>query len=345
MNPSVIEHCKLLRSRCVALLCVLSIALSASSCRSNELSRDKATQLLKEHSSVQTAAKNLRLRERTAKQTGIDLDYWNSRGDLSDAGRRTFESVSVPNTAVLRTPLSISIEPTGIAPVPASPGMAEVQFRWTLRDVTGPLASLIIADGVGSAAARRYDDGWRIDGIQLNPSENAITMSEGQSQALKTLIDQVIAERRSRVAAAQSAYNACTTVDAESAVSVTGVAGYAPRSQVGHIPIRGLRLGKAGLVVLGEAGTTSAETFASLKSIQEPERIRYGNDFTKRSGAVASVVFYTDDYRDLLFTSMEGAQEFHRNLAAAMDSWRKTCGPAVAEWDYVRNERQYWKGL
>jgi hypothetical protein len=41
----------------------------------------------------------------------------------------------------------------------------------------------------------------------------------------------------------------------------------------------------------------------------------------------------------------DAGQKFDRAVNTALDTWRQTCGPVITEWKYVRQERQYWRGI
>lgn len=81
----------------------------------------------------------------------------------------------------LREPIGEpSINVTGITDDADS--IKEAQFTWTYAVIPSPLSHLAIRGGTGKAVLRRYDDGWRIETLDLNPGSEPYPLSGNEIQ-------------------------------------------------------------------------------------------------------------------------------------------------------------------
>jgi hypothetical protein len=92
-----------------------------------------------------------------------------------------------PNVPLRRT----VIEVTGIAD-PASPlggtqtGSKEVQFRWEYAGADEVTMRFIVRGGTGRALMRLFDDGWRIDHIELQELSEGFPLSAAAQAAAES---------------------------------------------------------------------------------------------------------------------------------------------------------------
>ncbi len=65
-------------------------------------------------------------------------------------------------------PLNILIISTGLADVPGTTNLKEAQFDWSYQNVPSVIKRFIALGGSGRAIFRLYDDGWRIEQLNVN---------------------------------------------------------------------------------------------------------------------------------------------------------------------------------
>ena len=181
--------------RKVVYICiVIAIFALISSC-TKTLSRNDAAELISKSSNFQQLRSSIPFHsqwDQTAHNEGVINGYsgsWCSVTDprllamLKDGNCSTF-------TAELRQPVSTpSIEVTGITDAAIASNSAkikEVQFSWRYHDVPGPLNRFIVSGGTGEAVIRLYDDGWRLENINLSPRFNdPYVLSETEQKEVK----------------------------------------------------------------------------------------------------------------------------------------------------------------
>lgn len=160
---------------------IVALPVLISSC-GKPLSRDDAATLISGSNNFQRLRSSIPFRnqwDQTAHNEGVIAGY--SGRYCSIADQRLLALLKDSNcstfTAELRQPVSTpTIVVTGLtdAVLPSnSAKIKEVQFTWTYNSVPGPLNRFIISGGIGKALIRLYDDGWRLENLDLSPSTNA----------------------------------------------------------------------------------------------------------------------------------------------------------------------------
>ena len=101
------------------------------------------------------------------KQLGVALDLWDAEGRLTANGRR-FLTRADAGVLVPVAGAPVVLEVTGIAPLPAGEDGSIVEVELLIRTTLElPLKALAASTGGGKAIARRFDDGWRLDQLEL----------------------------------------------------------------------------------------------------------------------------------------------------------------------------------
>ena len=112
---------------------------------------------------------------------GFGQGLWTQQG-LTEKGRRDFVAAS-ETELTLCNPADVTIEVTGIAGVPMTQDIKEVQFAWAYRDISSVAKRFAVRGGVGTADFRLYDDGWRLDTAQFSTSPEPMTLTRAEQQA------------------------------------------------------------------------------------------------------------------------------------------------------------------
>lgn len=160
---------------------IIALPFMISSC-AKSLSRDDAAALISGSNDFQHLRSSISFRnqwDQSAHNEGVITGYSGSYCTVTDP--RLLAMLTGANcssfTAELHQPVSTpSIEVTGMtdAVLPSnSAKIKEVQFTWAYHLVPGPLNRFVINGGSGKALIRLYDDGWRVENVDLSPNMNA----------------------------------------------------------------------------------------------------------------------------------------------------------------------------
>jgi hypothetical protein len=174
-------------------------------CEKPELTRDKAGTLIESAADFKTPQSKVALSDK-GYSAGQLLGYWSTRGELSSKGRQFFSALSRRGSVTLNQPLNRAVvEVTGIAdavtPLAGQKGgsIKEAQFGWKYSNVPPEPKRVIAGGGTGTAIIRLFDDGWRIDSIEIRTSTDPIILSQEEEAAAesdrKAEVDRANAER------------------------------------------------------------------------------------------------------------------------------------------------------
>jgi len=183
---------------------VIVIGLTLS-CGNPKLTRDSAGKLIESSDDFRTPQSKVPLSDQGL-SAGQLLGYWSPRGELSNKGRQFFSDNARRGSVTLNQPLSRTVvEVTGIAdavtPLAGQKGgsIKETQFSWVYANVPPVPKRIIAGGGTGTAIIRLFDDGWRIDRIEIRTSTDPIILSPEEEAAAesdrKAEADQANAER------------------------------------------------------------------------------------------------------------------------------------------------------
>lgn len=168
------------------VICLVLI-LGACSNNSKELTRSQAKKLIGQHETFVRVTK-LPLANRSMIDAGVNEGLWNKTNffsfELTDDGKRYFVEINLgpmdfSDNLVLKEPAKREVvEVTGITSgideLLGSEAIKEVQFTWKyvgLSEVvtrySGEIWGKIIVYE-GAALMKLYDDGWRVEQVELN---------------------------------------------------------------------------------------------------------------------------------------------------------------------------------
>jgi len=175
-------------SRRVVVSLVVLCALGLHGCGKADLSRGKAEALISQSSDFQSLRKAL-VFHREAYQKGIQQGMWKDEfqrgwhvGIVTDKGKRYFSEIAqVPMSnnragapvAEVKVP---SVKVTGIAKEGDTQRIAD--FSWSYVDLPPVVKRFVVAGGLGKAQFKLFDDGWRLEHLELSVSDQPVTLSE-----------------------------------------------------------------------------------------------------------------------------------------------------------------------
>ena len=187
-------------------LIALFISLFLTACGKPELSRPEAAK------QIQTSQELLRMKRTVwlqpdAQKMGTDQGLWQVSTNqfgypltspvLGEKAKKFIDSISLANFAlILKEPVDVRIEITGVAPVPMAESVREAQFTWSYEGLPSLVKRFALKGGSGSAHFRLYDDGWRLEDVELKRTNVAATMTAQEQQ--EELADQSAEMERRR---------------------------------------------------------------------------------------------------------------------------------------------------
>jgi hypothetical protein len=70
----------------------------------------------------------------------------------------------------------VTIDVTGITDAPVIQGGKEVHFSWQYKSMPSVVKRFIVEGGTGVANLKKYDDGWRVENVDINFSKNSAAL-------------------------------------------------------------------------------------------------------------------------------------------------------------------------
>lgn len=167
-------------------VCVAS-SLVALGC-SKGITRDRAKELLEHHAELAQPVSSLTIVSRDAYEAGVLEGLWgvdagsymqNGSAVLTAEGQKHFSKLSVlgDRTATLVSPARRQVvEITGLADAPIGNAVKECKFKWRysgLSLIVGRYTGQADLQHDGHALLRLYDDGWRVEEVNLSETAAA----------------------------------------------------------------------------------------------------------------------------------------------------------------------------
>jgi hypothetical protein len=165
---------------------------------SKELSRSEAERQIKEHETINEWAWYLPL-QKEALAKGESQAYWNyhAASNVIQIVRSVDDSVaSITNEWIqLLAPVPVTVAVTGISDVPGTANLKETRFSWTYPQLPSKLRRFAAIGGSGTAIFRLFDDGWRVERVDVTPSNQGFTLTEAEKKGEE---EDLAAERERR---------------------------------------------------------------------------------------------------------------------------------------------------
>ena len=191
-----------------ALLCVCFL-LAACGNSNEELTRDIAAEKLTTYFREKGGGDRKFDFNEAGFNRGIELGYWDMNRTLTEKGKAIFEAAS-GNSFTLKKPIGgTPVEVTGIADAVQPAGAKEIQFTYSNEAAKDSIRFLILGSVSGSAIARRFDDGWRIEDVKVTKLNGDLTLSDAD---LRVIDAEKTAEANRKAAIYKEATTATTNV-------------------------------------------------------------------------------------------------------------------------------------
>lgn len=172
---------------------VAALLVLAGCSGSDLLSREAALAKLKATADLGSLATVIPVRNDILNE-GAAQGLWRLVDGEAVLGRAGGEIAEVRRDALVlteATPVEVSI--TGVSAVPQASNLNEVQFSWTYPALPDFVKRFAVDGGLGRAVFRLYDDGWRVERLDMTPSRLAMPLTDGEREEVDTDLRQVAA--------------------------------------------------------------------------------------------------------------------------------------------------------
>ncbi|MDD3471319.1 MAG: hypothetical protein PHS86_00905 [Syntrophaceae bacterium] len=148
-----------------------------------ELSRPVTKELLEASSKIRSLGMEVYMHP-NAFPRGIQQGMWTGepwQNDLTAKGIQYLQRLADAGTRmVLKQPIGVTLEITGIADAILMSGMKEAKFTWAYVGLPSILKRYAVFGGTGTALLRLYDDGWRVEDISLSFSDTPAPLTDDE---------------------------------------------------------------------------------------------------------------------------------------------------------------------
>jgi hypothetical protein len=126
-------------------------------------------------------------------ESGEQQGLWTSEGSNIFLSERAASGISMINGMQITPadPFSINVEVTGIAQVGNSNSTRTAEFVWNYEGLQPLVRRFATSGGEGRAIFQLYDDGWRINSVELQNSGQPATLSDAE---MKDVADDIAAQ-------------------------------------------------------------------------------------------------------------------------------------------------------
>lgn len=193
----------------------LAIFMSlVSACSQADLGRPEAESAIAKSQQIDALAATIQITS-NAIDEGRAQGLWERQrnGDilLRAQAAEEIKLISGRHITPIKRP-EIKIEVTGIADSPATEKIKEVQFTWGYASLSPIARRFAIDGGRGRAAFRRYDDGWRIEGLETLSNNKPLVLSTAEKSAIEQDIARERAQQEEIQRFVESSWTPTTTV-------------------------------------------------------------------------------------------------------------------------------------
>lgn len=168
------------------------LAFSILGCGKAELSRSSAKDMIQGSQELKALSQNVRLNSATVGKARA-LDILSRNGALTPKGSKLFSKFNYGEATLVQPVSPPNVDITGMASVPMAEDMKEVQFNLAFQY---PPAIKRFAAKVGGGVAhfRRYDDGWRLESVNISKSNEPYPLTAQEQNEEQSEISAVASE-------------------------------------------------------------------------------------------------------------------------------------------------------
>jgi len=176
-----------LLSRLIRPAIFLLLVFGLAGCGKPELSRSSAKSLIEGSSELKSLTQKLPLNSQAAAKAHA-LGILSNKGVLTHKGSQLFSKFGYAEAILVQPVSPPNVDITGIAPVPMAEDMKEVQFDLAFQ-LPPTIKRFAVSGGKGVAHFRRYDDGWRLEGVKFSMSSEEYTLTQQEVSDQQAEVD------------------------------------------------------------------------------------------------------------------------------------------------------------
>lgn len=319
---------------------ILLLVFSLMGCGKAELSRSSAKDMIQGSAELKELSQKLPLSS-TADSKARALNILSPNGALTSKGSQLFSKFAYDEATLVQPVSPPSVEITGIATVPMAEDMKEVQFDLAFQ-LPPAIKRFAVSGGKGVAHFRRYDDGWRLDGVRISFSSEPYPLTAQDQNEEQSEISAVASEILKRKSDLQKLVDESQTPKREIVKFSTGEVFF-----VG----RGARANDVNSVVLHDteiyvdvtsppAGQSFGRSAGGLRHFpfKITSYMKYDQCRPSNPGPGLNITTYafsllSDSYdsypNQLHFPNRETCIEFKQQFEGAYQNWRNTYSEAI----------------
>jgi len=180
------------------LLIAFLVCLTA--CGNPELTREDAAEIIRADTRLQNYSYSVPHRGGLGKE-GENQGLWEYDGRFRLGEKAAVEIASIEGYFInLNSPTSVSVDVTGIVTMGANEERKAVQFAWNYPDLPPLTKRFAINGGEGNATFALFDDGWRLEDLDVSTSGQPSVLSADEQEAVAADIAEETKKREARAA-------------------------------------------------------------------------------------------------------------------------------------------------
>jgi hypothetical protein len=193
------------------ILCSLAVIATFIGCTDNRgtLTRPDAARLVAQSAEFSKRSTIVHGNQDAAAK-GVRQGAWDAQFTLTGNGRQYFarvvQGLSGSVELTLASPVNQEVsEVTGITDAPemlGGKGVKQIEFTWRYADLPSMAKRFASRGGTGTAVARLYDDGWRIQDVRMQTSDEPFPLTSEEIDA-QTNDERAIADAAKQVETAR----------------------------------------------------------------------------------------------------------------------------------------------
>lgn len=294
-------------------------------CGKAELSRSSAKDMIQGSQELKALSQNVRLNSATAGKARA-LGIISRNGALTPKGSKLFSKFNYGEATLVQPVSPPNVDITGIASVPMAEDMKEVQFNLAFQY---PPAIKRFAAKVGGGVAhfRRYDDGWRLESVNISASNEPYPLTAQDVSDEQAEVSAVADERAKLKADLQKFVEGSRIPKHEILKVVTGDV-FLGNQNIRELAIYDTEVLMATLPSAFDQGGSSHILFDNIQLIRGGGYSACHEDGYGVHGYSLSLFLNRGNEQYFKFPKEANCYAFKRKLEEAIQSWRNTYSAA-----------------
>lgn len=303
----------------------LLMAFSLLGCGKAELSRSSAKDMIQGSQELKALSQNVRLNSAAAGKART-LDILSPNGALTPNGSKLFSKFNYGEATLVQPVSPPNVDITGMASVPMAEDMKEVQFDLAVQ-LPPAIKRFAVSGGKGVAHFRRYDDGWRLEGVKISLSSEPYPLTTQEVNDEQAEASAVASARAKLKADLQKLVEESRIPKHEILKVVTGDV-FLGNQNIRELAIYDTEVLMATLPSAFDQGGSSHILFDNIQLIRGGGYSACHEDAYGVHGYSLSLFLNRGNEQYFKFPKEANCYEFKRKLEEAIQSWQNTYSAA-----------------